>query len=190
MDELKRNNNDTAKLRKKEPYAYSKGVQLGILKPLKEKLPNLSKNELIKIYKPLTKGLKNRTEFRRKYRKEYGMCYRLGLLDMVCVNLPKSTQKSNFTFNEVKLIAKKYKRRVDFSKGDTKAYYYSRRRGWLEKICGHMKEKKLLTIDHIIEECINYASLKDLKKHNPNYYKYASSNGLIEKLRGIYDKKI
>ena len=189
LNELKRNNNDITKLRKKEPYAYRKGVEMGIIKPFKEQLPNISNDELIKLYKPLTKGLKNRTEFRSKYRKEYGICYRKGLLDEICNKFPKSVEKSNFTFNEVKLIAKKYKRRIDFSKGDTKAYYYSRRRGWLDKICGHMKVKKLLTINHIIEECLNYDSLKDLKINNPNYYKYASSNGLIEKLRGMYDKK-
>ena len=80
-------------------------------------------------------------------------------------------------------IAKKYRYRYDFIKGDTDAYEGARRYGYLDEVCAHMKPKRQMpTKDEYREIALKYKTTAEFSKNDLNAYRYIIRHGWFDEL--------
>lgn len=128
---------------------------------------------------------KTRTEFNNQSLGAYSYAHRNGLLNKVCSHMIKPTvehsRKPPLTEAEVFEIAKKYNRRVDFQKNDSRAWNFAARNKIKDKICAHMKSREesasealtYWTLEKVIEKA------KECKKWTVFSKKYPNLTALI-----------
>ena len=76
-------------------------------------------------------------------------------------------------------IAKKYKYKMEFRKGDRKYYEFSKKHGFYNEITKHMKHKprvKKYTEEEIKNVALSYDNRSDFKKDYPSYYNWVIAN--------------
>ena len=98
------------------------------------------------------------------------------------INEGKNTRVYDIKWTKEKCtdIAKKYNSKIEFSKNDLNAYNASRRNGWLEEICSHMKPLKLKnywTKEKCAEEALKYNTKSEFEKNSPSAYVNAGKFG-------------
>jgi len=101
------------------------------------KIQHLTETEIIKV----AKGFTVKADFRKNNRKVYWKAKQLGILDKVCKHMKQTKSKEFLTDNQIKIRAKKYKKRIEFSKSDPPAYRMAQKRGLLDIVCSHMSKR-------------------------------------------------
>lgn len=84
----------------------------------------------------LTEGVFNRHELQKVNQKLYRKLLRAGLLDVVFGEGYKKPVK--WTDEELREVASKYSKKIDFKRGSYNQYWAALRRGLLGEICSHM----------------------------------------------------
>lgn len=91
----------------------------------------------------VAKKCKTRNEFYKKYGGAYMSSLKNGWLQHVCSHMLGKGKKPNnyWTFNMCQIEASKYKTLSQFRKNSNTVYVTAQRKGWLNSICKHMKNK-------------------------------------------------
>jgi nuclear transport factor 2 (NTF2) superfamily protein len=100
-------------------------------------------------------------------------------------------QLHNWTLEECKEIALRYKTRSQWQKNDYKSYKAAtKRKDWLEQCCGHMEEKRH---NWTLEECkkiaLRYNTKSEWAKNDKNSYQAARNNDWLEQCCGHMEKR-
>jgi hypothetical protein len=86
---------------------------------------------------------------------------------------------------ELAAIAAKYDVMIDFINKEPNAYALIRRRGLLDKFCGHMKREQInLTLDELAKIASKYTVLKEFREKEPHAYRSITHRGLLDELCG------
>ena len=93
----------------------------------------------------------------------------------------KEKHKGNRTKEDCAIEAKKYTTRKDFKIYGKGAFLFAYRRGWLEDICSHMKEKPVKWNYELCKlEALKYDSRTNFHHGSGSAYGYALKNNIIE----------
>lgn len=88
------------------------------------------------------------------------------------------------TLENLILEAKKYKSRGEFQKKSASAYVTARKRGLLDKICSHMRPKRIKWTDDMIKaEALKYSNRAEFQ-HKSQAYSPAHKRGILDKVCG------
>jgi hypothetical protein len=116
---------------------------------------------------------KTKNEFIKKYIGAYYFASKNGWLDDIYNEIGIKTY-NDYTYNECKIEALKYRIRNDFRLGSNKYYKKALKSLWLEDICKHMiicsKPKNYWTFERGFEYCKSCKNKFDLKKKNISLY--------------------
>jgi hypothetical protein len=115
----------------------------------------------------------NKNEFRKKYIGAYYFASKNGWLDDIYQKIGIKTY-NDYTYDECKNEAYKYKSRNDFRLGSNKYYKKALKSLWLDDICKHMiiysKPKNYWSFERGLEYCKGCIDKTDLKKKNISLY--------------------
>ncbi len=118
---------------------------------------------------------KQRTEFRKKSPAKYAFAYEHGLLDIICVHMPK---KYHPPLKWTTVLLKKIVEECNMSKKLVKnkypgAYEAICRKGLIEYYFGQKRAKgEIRTLEESIQKCSKYKSTSELRKANKTLYDY------------------
>lgn len=88
-------------------------------------------------------------------------------------------------------IAKKYKYRVDFIRGDKLVYNAASRKGFLDEICAHMQLKRQMPTKEECERIANqYKTVTEFNKKDKNIYRYIRRKGWFAELCAHMKKRV
>jgi len=188
--------------RKAYSAAYNLGIYKNVTKHMTRKTLSGKNNPrfkwtLNKIKKEASKYF-IRSDFCKKSKGAYAAALKMGILDRVCVHMPKNASigriPNNKKWNRDSLTkeAKKYKTRSKFWKFSGAACFVATKMGILNEICVHMpKNKSILfgennpffkwTDEMLMLEGSKYKTRSD-------FYKFSSSAYVISARRGFLDK--
>lgn len=117
-----------------------------------------------------------RNEFSKSSPRAYEILRKNKLLDIGCKHMIVS-YGIMIKWNKDKCLKKalKYNSRMEFQKGDKKAYEAAKNHGWLAEICSHMKYYRLPNgywnnIENCKERALMYKTRKDFIKKSPHVY--------------------
>ena len=133
-----------------------------------------------------------RGDFRLGDPNAYSSARRRNLLDKICDHMPKHVKRSgknspNFiwSFDKVKIEAKKYINRKAFQKGCQSAYNAAGRYGWLEEVCKHMlapHQNVAYSLQELQEEANKYKTRSSFREENPSAYLVACRRKWLEQI--------
>lgn len=122
-----------------------------------------------------------RSDFRENSRKQYGAACDRGkeFLDQICAHMELSATEA-YNDEEISLEAKKYNKRVDFSKFSSGMYQAANNRGpiFMDQICAHMQlsATKAYTDEELEAEAKKYKNRRDFENGNAGAYTTACKN--------------
>jgi len=162
--------------------AYYKAVKLGILEEVcshmtpKSRVKKWSKEALI------NEALKyeNITSFRKESRIAYETALRNGTISDIR-NLISPGKKYKWTKAELKELAYKFNRRIDFRKAHGGAYKAIMDNKYYE-LLEHMPKQKRWSNDELHEEALKYSSRGEFLKKANSIYNVARARGLLDKI--------
>lgn len=180
---------DRKEFRKNDKNAFSAAYDHGWLDEICSHMP---KPEPLKRWTKekcaiIAKKYKNKMAMRRYDLKAYNAAYEHGWLDEICIHMAKQKHPKVWTKEECAVIAKKYKKRTDLMKNDSKAYNAAKAYGWLDEICTHMKSRKHVernywTKERCQERALKYKHRTDFKNGDGSAYSTAVRNGWLDEL--------
>lgn len=140
--------NSRGDLRKYDNRAYQGLHRRGLLTEACINMePSLTEAYTIDEISAVAKNHATKMSFRKHNQGMYDVAYKRGWLPIVCSHMPDNASQSGenhpgfkWSFDVVSEIAKKYDYKIDFLKNDPNAYAAAYVKGWLEKICSHMKD--------------------------------------------------
>lgn len=137
----------------------------------------------------------NITELRKYRHAAIDAANKLGILEELTkdyvVKPRKHYKVERFTEQELFDIARRYKYRSEFKKGNTKAYHNARSKGILDKVCAHMEKKpvqpkvslpRIWTDEAIVKEALKYKTRSEFQKGCVSAYNAAHKSGRFDKL--------
>ena len=137
----------------------------------------------------------NITELRKYRHAAIDAANKLGILEELTrdyVVKPGHHYKvERFTEQELFDIARRYKYRSEFKKGNTKAYHNARSKGILDKVCAHMEKKpvqpkvslpRIWTDEAIVKEALKYKTRSEFQKGCVSAYNAAHKSGRFDEL--------
>lgn len=152
----------------------------------------------IKAIQEAAKNYSTRTEFANGNREAYLKAQREGWLDEICGFMVGTTKPKGYWTKERLLeLAKEYKSRADFNKGEPCAYRIAHYRGWIDDLnqCFEKRHQQY-TKEECRLEASKYQKKKDFERDSPQYYNYAKEHrflteicshmGTIGKFRYVY----
>lgn len=142
-----------------------------------------TKEECLSIAQKYTE----RNEFRKSNQNAYHAARDHGWLEESCAHMPRPVVPQKWTKEECSAIAKKYNKRSEMIKHDSKAYNAARVHGWLEDICTHMvRPKNMIRFYWTKEKCQERAMLYkhrvDFKNGDGSAYTTAVVNGWLDEI--------
>ncbi|MCP4935047.1 MAG: GIY-YIG nuclease family protein [bacterium] len=170
--------------KQKEPGAYStankKGWMAGVGKHLKRGVEHgkWSKEALAEI----AKKYKTRNQFRIKNSNAYRAAYSKGLLDEVCIHMPK---RASWTYENVKAAAAKHKMVKEFKQKEPGAYQTANKKGWMADVGKHLKrgtEHGKWSKEVLVKVASKYETRSEFKNNSKNAYDAAVTKGLLEEV--------
>ena len=122
-----------------------------------------------------------KSEFEKVNSSAYNTALRKGIIDIICQHMIKLKEVSGFwNFDNCKVEALKYDKRVDFQKNSKGAYKASFKNNWLDEICSHMDNIKKPNGYYTLEKCIEIAkkcdNMSDMKKRYSTAHKEIYKN--------------
>ena len=130
----------------------------------------------------IAKQFTSAEKFKTRHPSAYKYAVAEGLLDEL---YPAKVfkRKTKWTTEQLKKEAKKYKTRSDFVKGSPAAYHAAYIRMILDKICGHMIEKRHdWTKKEIRREAKKYNTRSKFSKNSPKAYRAALVTGILDEV--------
>lgn len=129
----------------------------------------------------------DRSEFRKSCQNAYHAAREHGWLEEICAHMPKPNFPQKWTKEECLVIAKKYNKRSEMIKYDSKAYNAARVHGWLDEICTHMTRQKhkvrfYWTKEKCQERALLYNHRVDFKKEDGSAYSTAVAHGWLDEI--------
>jgi predicted GIY-YIG superfamily endonuclease len=129
----------------------------------------------------------SRVEFQKKDHSVYQAARRKGFLDDICGHMEKLVKPNGYwTQEKCHEEALKYNRIVDFQRGSSSAYHAALKKGFLDKICGHINyvctPHKKVDYEHHKKIALNYNNRRDLNKNHPSIYQMIIKRGWKELL--------
>jgi len=129
-----------------------------------------------------------RNEFQQKNGAAYKAAGIMKCRDVICAHMTKIKQpKGYWTFENLQAEALKYDNKVDFRKESNPAYLTAYRSKVLEKICCHMKPRKLpnghwLVKENCAKEALNNTNRRAFSLVNSAAYHGADVNGWLDEI--------
>ena len=172
-------------LRTKEPKAYNAIYRLGLedlITHFERNTPSISDQELI----DLGKKYEYKKDFLGDHKKEYSLAASRGILDKVVGHMKNTYKKSNLTDEDIVNIAKQYKYRSDFIKGNSNAYVEAQKRGILDQVTSHMEVHpnksniRKYSPEQLEFIAKKYQNKRDFSTNDRNAYAAASSYGILD----------
>lgn len=173
--------------KKNDQKAYNAACDHGWLDEICSHMPKLHKRWTKEECASIAKKYDKRELFRKGNINAYVAAREHGWLEEICIHMPKPLSPKVWTKEECALIAKKYKKRTDMMKNDSKAYYAAKEYGWLDQICTHMKSRKHVernywTKEHCQERALKYKHRSDFKIGDGSAYSTAVRNGWLDEI--------
>jgi len=185
--------------------AYNAGRRLGIIDIVCKDMPQLVKPKgywTIKRCKLAATKYSSRSEFRRKDSTAYEVLRKMGILDLVCKNMPRLIKPNGYwTLARCKKTASHYSSRSEFQKKDGVAYNVIRKMGMLDLVCKDMprlhKPTGYWTLEKCIEAATCYSYRGEFQEKRPDAYAAAQRLKILDivcrdmRLRGnLYKRAI
>lgn len=152
-----------------------------IVKPKKRfVVDRFTDEELEEIAKPY----KYRSEFMKANPKAYRAAHRKGIIDKVCAHMEKMPRKrKEYTEDEVRQIALKYSKRVEFWKHNPKAAKKAKELGVYEEVCAHMGDAHWkYTTEEAIEIAKKYKGRTELLNADKAAFQRLEFAGLLDEV--------
>lgn len=137
-----------------------------------------------------------RVAFQKGARAAYQKAWKMGWIDDVCVHMKDLRKPDGYwTRKRIAEVAKKYKTRVEFMRGEVSAYNRASKNDWLDEVCAHMellrKPNGYWTYKTILAEAKKYETLKEFRNGSSGAHDAAQAMGLMPELHSILraDKK-
>ena len=151
-------------------------------------------NTFMKMRKPKGYWTKNRCHkesLKYKTKKDfmsstaYSVSYKKGWLDEISSHMEKSYHQDGYwTKEKCQEESLKYNTRSEFQKNNISSYIISRKNGWLDEICSHMKNilkpKNYWTKERCKNESLKYRTRSEFSKSSPTSYSYSAMNNWLD----------
>ena len=139
------------------------------------------------LCKQIASQYSDKTEFHKNNSYFYRYISKRGWLDELCTHMTQKKKSNGYwTKEHCQEQALKYKKRIQFQKGNPAAHSAAFKNGWLDEICAHMsyneQEPKIWTKDRCKEEVCKYITRGGFKKNVPSAYKIAMNHGWLAEL--------
>jgi len=129
---------------------------------------------------------KTRKEFHKKSSGAHSRARKNGWLNDICSHMIELVKPNGYwTKENCKNEALNYKKHIDFYNFSKGAYERSKKEGWLDEICSHMKYNKYVvkgywTKENCKNEALKYKTKKDFKKISGSAYSICIKNKWID----------
>ncbi len=138
--------------------AYKGGFLKEVISHMIDFTASWSKEKIIEI----AKSCKTRTEFQKKYKKAYTIARDNGYYEEICKHMTQKRVYKTKTLSkdDIIILALKCKTRTEFCKKYARAFKISKKEGYYEEICSHMKKRSLMPhprFVYVFELSNNYA---------------------------------
>lgn len=142
---------------------------------------------------------KTRTEFQKKNPRAHKAAYRMGILNQICLHMPKHVDQSGennpafkWTNDMLREEALKYKSRSEFKRCSSGAFQIAKKRGILDEICSHMPKRNTSrgenhyaftwTYEMLYQEALKYKTRSEFQAKSRKAFDIAYRRGIMDEI--------